>query len=299
MSLIENALEKMRRGSSADGRRADSVTLRDASPASDPSRRVGVAESSVRQARHIDIDWTAVRTAGYMPEENQAHRFADHYRQIKRPLIEKALSRDSAPDARLILLTSALPGDGKTFTAINLALSMAQERDISVLLVDADLPRSRITEVFGLRSAPGLVDGLLSESEDVESYIVHTDVDGLDILPAGRSAANATELLASARMGQIAARLLARKPRRLVLFDSAPLLGSSEARALVKIPGQIALVVRANVTPRHAVLDAVTHVDEKKLHGLILNEATTGRGSGYYYGYSSYGSRGNTEDSIT
>jgi len=291
VSLIENALEKMRRTSAAAGRQAEAGDLRDSlGPQSGANAAVG--EFSELQTKRITIDWAAVRAAGYLPDEEQARRFADHYRQIKRPLIDKALAPDSAPDSRLILLSSALPGDGKTFTAVNLAISMARERDVSVLLVDADLPRSRITEVFGMRAEPGLIDALVDESVDVESCVVRTDVQGLEVLPAGAMVENATELLASARMVQVASRLLARNPRRLVLFDSAPILGSSEARALVKIPGQIALVVRAGVTPRQAVLDAVTHLDEKKLQGLILNEATTARGSGYYYGYSSYGSAG-------
>ncbi len=293
MSLIENALEKMRRSGPTAGRSAGSASSRDiVAPVElgGATRPDGVPEPGFKR---IVIDWAAVRAAGYLPEESESRRFADYYRQIKRPLIEKVLTAESAADARLILLSSALPGDGKTFTAVNLALSMARERDISVLLVDADLPRSRISEIFGLRGELGLVDALLQESRDVESYVVRTDVRGLDILPAGGQVENSTELLASARMVQIATRLATRHPRRLVLLDSAPLLGSTEARALVRIPGQIALVVRAGETPRQAVLEAIAHLDEEKLQGFILNEASTARGSGYYYGYSSYGTAGN------
>jgi protein-tyrosine kinase len=292
VSLIENALEKMRRNRSAEGRQADPASPRELAAASSTAAADRSSESSEAQRRRLAVDWDAVRAAGYLPDPDEAHRFADHYRQIKRPLIDRALARDSAPDARLILLSSALPGDGKTFTAVNLALSMARERDVSVLLVDADLPRSRISQILGMRGEPGLVDALETDSHDVESYVVHTNVEGLDVLPAGETVESATELLASARMEQIAARLVSHNPRRLVLFDSAPLLGSSEARALVKIPGQIVLVVRAGVTPRQAILDAVAHLDASKLQGLILNESTTARGSGYYYGYSSYGSVG-------
>lgn len=291
MSLIENALEKMRRSSPAADRSRDPMGSRDGAAASDQDATARSDRSSDSDVRRITIDWAAVRAAGYLPEETASRRFADYYRQIKRPLIEKAFAAESTVDMRMILLTSALPGDGKTFTAINLALSMARERDTSLLLVDADVPRSRISEIFDLRDKPGLVDALVHESRDVESYVLHTDVRDLDILPAGAQVENATELLASARMAQIAARLT-RHPRRLVLFDSAPLLGSTEARSLVKVPGQIVLVVRACETPRQAVLDAVAHLEEGKLQGFILNEAPTARGSGYYYGYSSYGTAG-------
>lgn len=293
MSLIQNALEKMRRSGATAAGPNEATGASQAVPFGHPGSAAQEDEPAESQARRVDIDWDEVRAVGYLPAQTEMRRFADFYRQIKRPLIEKALAVGGAPDARLILVSSALPGDGKSFTAINLALSMARERDISVLLVDADLPRSRISEVFGLGGEPGLVDALLRESSDIESYIVHTNVAGLDILPAGVSVDNATELLASERMTQIAGRLATRRPRRLVLFDSAPLLGSTEASALAKIPGQIALVVRAGKTPRQAVVDAVACLNEAKLQGIILNEATTARGSGYYYGYSSYGASGN------
>ncbi len=189
----------------------------------------------------------------------------------------------------LILVTSALPGDGKTFTSINLALSMARERDVSVLLIDADAPRANISRVLGIRKEPGLLDALMDESVDVESLIMRTDIRGLDVLPAGSSVENATELLASARMSQIAERIGSRHPMRLVVFDSAPLLVSSEARVLTRIPGQIVLVVRAGATPQRAVQEAVGHLDKQKLRGLIVNGAPMRQG-GDYYGYSEYGS---------
>jgi exopolysaccharide/PEP-CTERM locus tyrosine autokinase len=235
--------------------------------------------------RHIGIDQKALRSTGYLPEAGLERRFADHYRHIKRPLIERALG--GSAEMRLILVSSALPGDGKTFTSINLALSIARERDVSVLLVDADAPRAHVSEVFRIREQPGLLDALVDESLDVESLVERSDVRGFEILPAGRLVENATELLASARMNQVAARLAAGNPRRLVLFDSAPLLVSSEARALLRIPGQVVLVVRADLTPRQAIQEALSHVDKNKLSGLVLNH--TAFKPGGYYGYYGYG----------
>ncbi len=221
---------------------------------------------------------------GYLPETGLERRFADHYRQVKRPLIEKALN--GTPEMRILLITSAMPGDGKTFTSVNLALSMARERDVSVLLVDADGPRARVSEIFGLKGEPGLLDALADESTDVESLIVRTDVRGLEILPAGRFIENATELLASSRMTSIASRLVTRNSKRLIVLDSAPLVVSSEARALTRIPGQIVLVVRAGVTPQRGVIDAVGHLDRQKLQGLVINQArvTPSDGNYGYYG---------------
>jgi protein-tyrosine kinase len=296
MSLIESALAKLRRAGESDGQvgmptpprtltagvaKAPAMALAPVAPLPSPP-------SEIREpAKRISIDLRALREAGYLPEEGLERRFADHYRQIKRPLIEKALS--GSAETRLIMVCSALPGDGKTFTSINLAMSMARERDASVLLIDADAPRAHVSHVLGIRGELGLLDALADPSIDVESLILGTDVRGLEILPAGKFVENATELLASARMGQITLRLGARNPLRLVVFDSAPLLVSSEARALARVPGQIVVVARAGVTPLRALTDAVAQVDRNKLQGVILNHTAEAQGAGYYYGYSDYG----------
>ena len=291
MSLIESALAKLRRGGEPDAKPA-LVTPRPLAAANGAAVAIVPAPAPAPAPEQVPtkrfkIDPKALRAAGYLPEEGLERRFADHYRQIKRPLIEKALA--AGGDMRFLMVTSALPGDGKSFTSINLAFSIARERDISVLLIDADTPRARISEVLGLRGEPGLLDSLADHSLDVESLIGRTDVRGLDFLPAGRLVEGATELLASDRMRQITARLCAHNPRRLVVFDSAPLLVSSEARVLTRIPGQIVLVARTGLTPRRAVADALKEVDKSKVQGIILNHTPRRKGGDYYYGYSGYG----------
>jgi protein-tyrosine kinase len=287
VSLIETALEKLRRvgepgaqSSVARPRTVVSSTAAIKPPAAVPP--------SPREYVHkrVTLDPATLRRAGYLPEEGLERRFADHYRQIKRPLIDKAFSGDS--EMRLIVISSALPGDGKTFTSFNLALSIARERNMSALLVDADAPRARISNILGIRGERGLIDALVDESLDVESLIVQTDVAGLEVLPAGKLVESAPELISSARMKQVAGRLSARNPRQLVIIDSPPLLVSSEARALLRIPGQVVIVVRVNSTPRQAVLEAITHVDRNRLQGLILNHVTFTTAGGYY-GYAHYG----------
>ncbi|HKT72431.1 MAG TPA: AAA family ATPase [Steroidobacteraceae bacterium] len=281
MSLIESAFDKMRRaGVESEGPNPPARPLTHLAALAAPPD----AEPAYRQ---VSIDLEALRAAGYLPEKDHERRLADYYRQIKRPLIERALAAPDVPQMRLILVTSPLPGDGKTFTSINLALSMARERDTSTLLVDADLPKAHISRAFGFGGEPGLVDALLDESIDVESLILRTNVRGLDILPAGTWVDSVTELLSSARMAQVAARLASR-PRRLALLDSSPVLVSIEARSLVQIPGQVVLVLRSGKTPRPAALDAIAQLDKKKLQGLILNDSRAPSG-GYYYGYSYYG----------
>lgn len=287
MSLIESALQRLRRSSEAERQGAPEaprhVSAHKTTSVVMPTFPVDY------ELKQIKLDTTELRRTGYLPEVGLERRFADHYRQIKRPLIEKALS--GSPEMRLIMISSALPGDGKTFTSINLALSMAREADVSALLVDADAPKAQISEVFGLRRERGLLDALADEAVDVESLVVRTDVRGLEILPAGRFTEQATELLASVRMEQAVARLNARSPRRLIIFDSAPLLVSSEARVLVRLVGQVVLVVRVRKTPRHAALDAASRIDKGKLQGLVFNH-TTFRSGDDYYGYADYGSQG-------
>ena len=282
MSLIENSLEKLRRAAAKEPGAA-------AIPLPTPVRPEPVVTLEPRHVhKRIAVDFNALRTAYYLPEPGQERRFAEYCHRIKRPLVDRALGAGSAQDSRMILLSSALPGDGKTFIVLNLALSMARERDISVLLVDGDLPKAQLTRALNLRDQPGLLDALKDDRLDVESLVFDTDVPNLEILPAGSPSEGAAELIASARMRDIATRLITCNPRRLVLFDSPPLLISSEARALVPIPGQIVLVARAGHTPRRAIADAIAQVDKKKLQGLVLNDAYVGHEHGYYE-YGAYG----------
>ena len=300
MSIIESALEKLRRAGVPPGERGAPTPIRAGGAAGAPAAPVAAVvprqAPAPLPAKSIAVDLAALRTAGYLPEEALDRCFLEHYRRIKRPLIERALA--GAVDAHLILVSSALPGDGKTFTSINLALSMARERDVSVLLIDADVARARITEVLGLREERGLMGALTDETVDAESLIVGTDVPNLEVLPAGRSVEDATERLASARLSQVLARLGARGARRLVVIDSAPLLAASEGRVLLSIPGQVVLVVRAGVTPQRAVMDSVALVDKNKLRGLVLNQAPLSSGDGKYgySGYSGYSGYGSSRD---
>ena len=292
MTLVERAIEKLRRSAAAQqgaaaarpvGAVVQDVAADQAAPNSVPSRR-------------ISIDRDALREAGYLPESSRDRQFADHYRQIKRPIISKAMAAadSSGPSPRLIMMGSALPGDGKTFTSINLALSLARERDVSVVLVDADVSKPHVSRIFGVDQEPGLLDALGDASVDVESLLLPTDIGSLSILPAGNPTDGATELLASVRMASIVARLIGRNPRRIVMFDSSPLLVSSESRALAAIAGQIVLVVRSGSTPRQAVIDALEELGPGRPVSLILNQGRVGF-TNSYHGYGEYGSYGDAD----
>ena len=248
------------------------------------------AAPAIDPSRYIRIDRTRLRAAGFLPDPTQERRFADQYRRIKRPILMQVqtLSAARSPAARLVLMASALPGDGKTFTSINLALSMARERDISVLVMDADVAKPHISRIFGVDREPGLLDALADDAIDIESLVLPTSVQGLSLLPAGQQNESATELLASVRMNHVLTRLTSCDPRRVVLVDSPPLLLSSESRALVEIAGQVVLVVRAGGTPQRAVQEAIGYIGEDTPLGLVLNQSELALSEGYY-GYSSYG----------
>jgi protein-tyrosine kinase len=285
VSVIETALDKLRRAASPAKVPTDPVG---ASVAGLPfaARPAAFSDEPVQQhAKAVAVDLLRLQAEGYLPEAGEERKFADYYREIKRPLIKKALAPDTTADLRFILVSSALPGEGKTFTTLNLAFSMAREHDVSVLLVDADIPNPQISRALGVQDEPGLMEALRDDTQDPESFVLGTDMPGLDLLPAGIAGEGAAELIASARMAQVAARLSLRNPRRLVVLDSPPVLASSEARALLHIPGQVILVVRSGQTPCQALQDAIVQVDKRKLNGLVLNDATIGAGDGYYYGY--------------
>lgn len=283
MSLVEQTIARLK---NQQANAAKSGPAPAKSPGAPPVDQI---DDAANRANRLTINFEALRAGGYLPEKGKERQFTDHFRRIKRPLIEKALSGDTAGgEPRIIMVGSAVPGDGKTFTSINLALSMALERDISVLLVDSDVSKQHITDIFGLRGQKGLLDALVEENLDPESLVVPTSSRGFSILPAGRRVEGTAELVSSNRMRKIVTNLCARSQRRILLLDSPPLLITNEGRALIKIAGQVVLVVRAGETPRHAVEAAIAMFDEKQFGGLILNQAKVGLTEGYY-GYGTYG----------
>ena len=287
MSLVEQALKKLQAARTAEQPQAVRPGAPPAVSAPAPAA-VRPPRAPVDPARIVPVNRDALRSAGVLPPPTEERRISQEYRQIKRPLVANAFGPAALPNGGLIMLASALPGDGKTFTAVNLSLSLALEKDIQTLLVDADVAKPHISRLFGVDSKPGLLDLLRDESLDVESLILPTEVPGLFILPAGRPSDTATELLASSRMQTLAARLGASGQDRITLFDSPPLLLTTESRALASVVGQVVLVVGAGSTPQKAVLDAIDAIGEGRSISLILNQCDEGASDAYYQNY--YGS---------
>lgn len=198
---------------------------------------------------------------------------AEEFRFIKRPLISTAF-QNGAPvnHGNLIMVTSALPGEGKTFCAINLAMSIAMEMDHTVLLVDADVARPSVLSSLGLEAKAGLMDLLQDKSLDMADLMIKTNVETLSVLPAGSSHKNATELLASQSMQALLSQIANRYPDRIVIFDSPPLLLTSEARVLAAQMGQIVVVVEAQTTTQNALKDALRKIETCANVNLVYNK---------------------------
>lgn len=239
-------------------------------------------------SKRVEIDLDALSAAGFASPTAPRAQIADEFRNIKRPLIANALGKGASPVqyGNLIMVTSALPGEGKTFTAINLAMSIATELDTTVMLVDADVARPSVLATLGMPPAPGLLDVLVGKSVDLSDVLLRTNVEKLTILPSGTQHPRATELLASDGMNALLTDMSKRYADRIIIFDSPPLLLTTESRALATHMGQIVMVVRADSTLREDVGRALAEIESCPIRMLVLNQARSeGHGGKYGYGY--------------
>ncbi|MGI4848393.1 MAG: XrtA-associated tyrosine autokinase [Janthinobacterium lividum] len=241
----------------------------------------------LQKGSHVDINMALLERLGIVTPGMGRTPVAEEFRMIKRPLLQNAFKQDASKrHSNLIMVTSSLPGEGKTFCSINLAMSIAMEMDHTVLLVDADVARPSVLRTLGLEARPGLMDVLLDDTLELSDVMLRTNVDTLRILPAGRLHPNATELLASLSMSNLLDQIAQRYPDRIVIFDSPPLLLTSESKALASNMGQIVLVVEAETTTQHALKDAIRRLGATSNVSLIYNKTKAFTGDGAYgYGY--------------
>lgn len=241
--------------------------------------------------RHA-VDRDHLIKLGLLAPPAQTLSIADEFRLIKRPLIENATT---APDGRklhsnVIMVASALPGTGKTFCSVNLACGIALERELNVLLVDADVAKPHISTALELENRPGLIDLLEDDSLSIEDVLVRTDMNDIQVLPAGQRHSQSTELLASDKMTRVIAELATRYSDRIIVMDSPPLLATSEAQALAQKAGQIILVIEYGKTQQSDIRESLNTLDTNKPVNVILNKCIYSRSAGYYGGrYGQYG----------
>ncbi len=268
---------------SADPVRAHSVEAE--SQSSFVPRRDAHAAHAV-MSRTAQIDLAHLAEVGMVTPDRPRSAIAEEYRVIKRPLLRNATAVGPAQidDGNLIMVSSALPSEGKTFCAINLAISMAMELDYTVLLVDADVSRPSVLNQLGLPPERGLMDALAGDVTDLSDVLLRTNIEKLTLLPAGMPHARATELLASEAMTQLLEQMSNRYPDRIIIFDSPPLLVTTESRVLATHMGQIVMVVEAERTTHSTVRQALATIENCPVKLMVLNKSRE-RGPGSYYGY--------------
>nr|WP_315191418.1 XrtA-associated tyrosine autokinase [uncultured Albidiferax sp.] len=249
-------------------------------------------KKTLSYSRKVDLDLDALAGAGIVSPNAPRSQIADQYRVIKRPLISNAMGKGASliENGNLIMVTSALAGEGKSFSAINLAMSIATELDNTVMLVDADVARPSVLRMLGLPASPGLLDLLVGDVDDLSSVLLKTNIDKLTLLPSGTPHLRATELLASEAMSQLIKNIANRYSDRIIIFDSPPLLLTTESRVLATHMGQIVMVVHAEKTLQVDIQHALSSIEACPVKMMVLNQAKSNQqggygGYGYGYGY--------------
>ena len=297
MGLIEQAalrLEQLKKaGIEPDVPDASPVRRPTVVRAPEPQPRAEPKPEPVDTRPVLRIDLARLSAAGFITPDMPQSRVAAEFRVIKRTLLANAAPDRSPPIARgnLIMVTSSVPGEGKTFAAVNLALSIAMELDHKVLLVDADVARPSIPDLLGVPAAPGLLDKLVHPELDVHELTSRTNVDKLEFMTSGRPHPHATEMLSSDAMSAFVQELGSRYPERIVVFDSPPLLPTTEAAVLARHVGQVLFVVAAGSTGVGDVKRALPMIEDCPVRLMMLNKLSPraqgmhGYGYGYGYGY--------------
>lgn len=300
MSLIEKAVQRLDQLKKAGVDVSDGAipALSRAVPAESPVEPAmtlaPVPEAPVvpevvsKPAPRVEIDLRRLASMGFISLDKPNSPIAEQYRVIKRPILRNAQGRGAAPVANgnLVMVTSSVPGEGKSFSALNLAISVAMELDHTVLLVDADVSKPSVLSTLGLPPTKGLMDVLLGNTPSVGDVLLRTNIEKLTLLPAGMPHQRATEFLASDAMNALLRELATRYSDRIVIFDSPPLLVTTEARTLASHVGQIVMVVESTRTTHSMVKHALSMIENCPVKLLLLNKV---RGGGDAGGYGAYG----------
>lgn len=253
----------------------------------------GKASKPKKQKPPQEIDLVALREGGYITPDMPPNLMSEEFRIIKRSLLLTAFSKDTekAKNSNVLLVTSSNPSEGKTFCTINLALSIATEQDVTVLLVDADFSKPEILNRLGISGGRGLMDVVADNSLDLSDCLVRTNVPNLVLLPAGRQHNLTTELLASERMEKIVEEISTRYPDRLVIFDSPPVLASSAASVMALYMGQVVFVIEAEKTTEPQIKESLGMVSACENINLLLNKTRYNGSNKKFATYYGYGGR--------
>lgn len=252
------------------------------------AREITVLQPAIKRftTDGYNVDRELLQDHGLIVPEHGNSALFEEFRIVKRQVLRAARAADT-PDARRILISSPWPDEGKTFCAINLAIALASERDVEVLLADADFANPSVLERLGIPLRPGFMDALADPKMPPEDLVIGTDIKNLWVLPAGNRTNSDSEFLASERTAEVLDRFTVGAPNRFVIFDTPPALSASPAAELAKHVGQAILVVRADETGHTALEDAYQLLSACQDIKLLFNAAQfspSGRRFGSYYG---------------
>lgn len=253
-----------------------------------PAARPAPVPGAPGSKNYVALDIERLAAAGMLVPDQPTNRQSEEYQRIKRRLLGNLVPGMLSPDrpANLILITSSVPGEGKTFTSVNLSISIAMEVDHTVLAIDTDVVKRDMSKAFGVDGRMGLYDLLADPSLRLEDLLMRTSMPNLVVLPAGANRDGSTELLASMRMKELAAEISQRYPDRVIIFDSPPILATTTATALAPLMGQVLLVAEAGNTKQETVKESLARLDHVRITGLILNKSKQVVTTAYdYYGY--------------
>lgn len=243
-------------------------------------------DSNDKNYVHIDLERLAA--ASFLTPDAGISSISEEYQQIKRRLLGNMVQgmAPNANSANLIMVTSSVPSEGKTFSSVNLSMSIAAEIDHTVLAIDTDIAKRDLTRTFNALGRPGIFDVLSDDSLELADVMLRTNIPNFVLIPAGLNSEGSTELLASVQMHKICQELASRYHDRVVIFDTPPVLATSAALALAPKMGQVCLVVEAGKTKQETLDEALSQIDRSRITGLILNKSKQQRRSSYdYYGY--------------
>lgn len=262
-------------------------------PQADKNKQVGVEEDNNEHypEQRFEIDIADVEKRGFVSLHSTRSQINEEYREIKRKLLSNAFGALSKTltNANIIMVTSARPSEGKTFTAVNLALSIAAEQDKRVLLVDADVLKPNTLRTLGLSERSGLMEYLLGDVNEIGQVMFRSNIEKLRIIPAGRSHHLSSELLASKAMNDLITEFSTRYSDRVVIIDTPPLIGINESAILANFAGQAVVVVEEGRSKLADIQKSVERLNPDMAIGFVVNKSLNTNEQTGYYGYHYYG----------
>ncbi len=286
MSIIEKALDKLSDPDSFNKKIKQVRENTDDSTNIDQKtdiRSDKKADNKQHESKSIDLELEALGKRGYLTPNTNNKVLFEQYRRIKLPVLKTAFENKDGVTKNIVMVTSSLSGEGKSFTSMNLAMSIAYEYNYTVLLIDGDITKKMSSKVLGVEGSSGLIDYLSDRENRLENLILKTNIKKLNIIPSGSYTEMITELFSSKKMTQLIQELSSRYSDRLIIIDTPPVLEDSSAKVLANLADQIVYIIEAEKTPKHVVEQGLRMLGRTTDIGIVLNKSNNRHSSSYYY----------------